>query len=183
MPGLTHATAGALLLAALSTAYDFAWAYFSLEHRPVYGLVHGTTLLAAAGMVLGWGPGRTGAGLAGGALAGLLSAAAFYGLVTLAGFMPALIGAWMLLWLLFAAFRAWLEPGGIMAREVVLRGGAAAVASGAAFWLVSGIWTRHDPGGPNYAWNLAAWTLAYFPGFASLLLGTPPPRARLRRPR
>ena len=182
MPGLTHAIAGALLLAALSTAYDFAWAYFSLEHRPVYGLVHGATLLAAAGLVLGWGPGRTVAGLAGGALAGLVSAAAFYGLVTVTGFMPALIAAWMLLWVFFAGLRALFEPGRVTGREVVVRGGVAALASGVAFWLVSGIWTRHDPGGPNYAWNLAAWTVAYLPGFAALLLDTAG-SALARRPR
>ena len=172
MSGLTHAVGGALLLAALSTAYDFVWAHFAVEHRPAYGLVHGTTLLAAAGLVLGWAPGRMIAGAAGGAVAGFMSAAAFYGLVTVTGFLPALIGAWMLLWLLFAALCAWLEPGRMMGREVVLRGGMAALASGVAFWLVSGIWTRHDTAGPNYAWNLAAWTFAYLPGFAALLFGT-----------
>jgi hypothetical protein len=182
MPGLTYAIAGALLLAALSTAYDFIWAYFAVEHRPLYGLVHGTTLLAAAGLVLGWGPDRRMSGAAGGALAGLLAAAAFYGLVVVTGFIAALVGAWMLLWLLFAALRAWLEPGAIMVREVVLRGGAAAVASGLVFWLISGIWTRHDAVGPNYAWNFAAWTLAYLPGFLALLMGARVSSAA-RRPR
>jgi len=42
--------------------------------------------------------------------------------------------------------------------------------SGLAFWAVSGIWTRHDPGGPNYAYNFACWTLAFLPGFLALLL-------------
>lgn len=170
MQGLTTAIVGAVLLGVLSTVYDFVWATWIPQHRAVYGLVHGMTLLSAVGLVLGWPVGRALAGLAGGAIAGLLAAAAFYALAPVLG-MSAMFPAWMLLWLMFAALAAWLarRP---LASGVVARGLMAAVLSGAAFWLISGIWLDHGPGGPNYARNLASWTFAYFPGFASLLIGT-----------
>jgi hypothetical protein len=50
----------------------------------------------------------------------------------------------------------------------------AAVLSGLAFYSISGIWTRHDAP-PNYAWNLVAWSFAFFPGF--LVLFWKPPRS------
>jgi hypothetical protein len=57
--------------------------------------------------------------------------------------------------------------------RATIRGLGAAVLSGLAFYLISGIWTRHDPGGPNYAWNLVAWSFAFFPGFAVLFSSRP----------
>jgi hypothetical protein len=53
----------------------------------------------------------------------------------------------------------------------------AAVGSGLAFWAISGIWTRHEAGGPRYAYNFACWTLAFLPGFLALLLRARPPRS------
>ena len=57
-----------------------------------------------------------------------------------------------------------------------LRGALAAIGSGLAFYAISGIWTRHRAGGPDYAYNFACWTIAFLPGFAALLLrrGTRP---------
>jgi hypothetical protein len=54
--------------------------------------------------------------------------------------------------------------------EAVARGLVAAVLSGLAFWSISGIWTHHGPGGPNYPYNFACWTFAFLPGFLALLL-------------
>jgi hypothetical protein len=172
MGGLARAVAGALLLAVLSTVYDFVWATWIPRHHPVYGLVHGMTLLSAVGLVLGWPPRRPLAGLAGGALAGLIAAAVFYALAPWLR-MGAMLPSWMLLWLLFAALDAGLARRPILTWPTAARGAIAAVLSGAAFWAISGIWLEHRPGGPDYAWNFVAWTLAYFPGFAALVVEPP----------
>jgi hypothetical protein len=163
---------GAVLLGALSTAYDAIWAAWIPRHRMIYGLVHGMTLLSAAGGVLGWHAGRIGWGLAGGAAAGLLAAASFYLAAYFRfGYLGALIAAWIVLWQLFAVLNAQLAEGiHHDARRAGARGLTAAVFSGTAFWLISGIWTEHEPGGPDYLWNFACWTFAYLPGFAALLL-------------
>ena len=173
MSGLKTAIAGAIALGVLSTAYDFIWARWIPEHRAVYGLVHGMTLLSAVGLVLGWPVGRRLPGLAGGAVAGLAAAAAFYAMAPALG-MQAMFPAWMLLWLLFAALNARLHGRPILTGTTVGRGLVAAVVSGAAFWLISGIWMSHGPGGPNYAWNFLCWMFAYFPGFAALTIVASP---------
>lgn len=167
--GLAAAVAGAFVLAALSTAYDFIWAAWIPRHHPVYGLVHGATLLSAVGLVLGWRPHRPIAGLVGGALAGLTAAASFYALAPWLR-MAAMFPAWVLLWLLFAALDAVLNRRPVLTAEMAVRGAIAAILSGAAFWAISGIWLEHRPAGPDYAWNFVAWMLAYLPGFAALLV-------------
>ena len=171
MVGLSTAIAGALLLGALSTAYDFIWAMWIPRHRAIYGLVHGMTLLSAVGFVLGWQTRRRLKGVLGGAVAGLAAAAAFYALAPWLR-MSAMFPAWMLLWLLFAALDARLGDRPVLSRDSLVRGALAAGLSGAAFWTISGIWLAHEPGGPDYAWNFVCWTFAYFPGFAALLVRT-----------
>jgi hypothetical protein len=160
---------GSLLLAVLSTTYDFVWATWISRHRAIYGLVHGTTLLSAIGLMLGWHAQRPVTGVVGGAIAGLIAAASFYAMAPMLG-MSAMFPSWMLLWVLFAALDAYLNRRPIVAWTTIVRGGAAAALSGVAFWLISGIWFRHPPEGPSYAWNFLCWTFAYFPGFAALLL-------------
>ena len=83
----------------------------------------------------------------------------------------------MLFWICFAFLQGWLERQPRVS-ESVARGIAAAVLSGIAFYAISGIWTRPSPGGPNYAWHFAAWTIAFLPGFAALFLK--PTRASTR---
>ncbi|HLC40004.1 MAG TPA: hypothetical protein VJO34_00065 [Methylomirabilota bacterium] len=51
--GLVPSILGALLLAGVSTLGDFIWTHFSVEHRPVYGLTHGTLLCSVLGSYLG----------------------------------------------------------------------------------------------------------------------------------
>ncbi len=104
------ALAGAVVLAVLSTFYDFVWAHFEVRHNAINGLVHGMTLLSVAGLVLGWPVRRLGAGLAGGAIPGLVAAASFYAFYPLLGYLWAIVAAWMLLWLLFGGLEAWLRP-------------------------------------------------------------------------
>lgn len=163
------ALVGAIALGGLSTLYDFLWAHLEVHHQVVNGLVHGMTLLSMAGLVLSWPVRRLAAGLGGGAVVGLVAAASFYAFYPLLGYLYAIVAAWMFLWLLFAALEAWLRRAAVLDAGVLLRGVTAAVLSGAAFYLVSGMWTDHSAP-PNYLRNLASWTFAYFPGFAALLL-------------
>ena len=159
------------MLGVLSTFYDFLWAHFEVRHKAINGLVHGMTLLSVAGLVLAWPQRRLAMGLAGGATAGLLAAASFYAFYPVLGYLWAIVAAWMLLWLLFGALEAWLRRAPIASTPVLLRGLTAAVLSGAAFYLVSGMWTDHSAP-PNYLRNFASWTFAFFPGFAALLMAT-----------
>jgi hypothetical protein len=179
MPGLKASVGGALLLAALSTLGDLIWARFALRHRAVFGLAHGTLLLLALGLYLGRHRGRPAAGALAGAGVGLLAAASFYALAPLFRY-SAMFASWALLWVGFAVLDARLR-GGAPAREVGLRGLAAAAGSGLAFYAISGIWTRPAPGGPSYAYHFLAWTIAFLPGFAALLLASPS-APRPRRP-
>jgi hypothetical protein len=167
MPGPLAALAGALLLGALSTLFDYAWARLALPHRAVFGLAHGTLLLLSLGLFLGALRGRPGRGAAAGALCGLLAAASFYALAPLVGY-AAMFASWMALWVGFALVDARLAAGST--REALVRGLLAAAGSGLAFWAISDIWLKPAPSGPRYAWNFASWTLAFLPGFAALLL-------------
>jgi hypothetical protein len=159
----------AIVLGAASTAGDILWAGLSLRHRVVYGLVHGAVICFAVGGFVGAHAGRTVAGLAAGPIIGLLAAGTFYVLAQWLGYY-AMFPAWMSFWLLFALLQQQL--GREANRGTALaRGLSAAILSGLAFYAISGIWTRPPREGPNYWFNLAAWTFAFFPGFAALFVG------------
>lgn len=172
--GLLSAACGALLLAAASTAADAIWAAWSLPHRTLYGLVHGTALFSIFGLYLA-GLGRTKrglvVGLVGGPAAGLAAAAFFYLLAPWMR-MAAMFPAWALLWVLLAVVSRLviqnLEPW----TRTVARGLAAALTSGLAFYAISDIWRRPPPGGPDYAFHFLCWTVAFLPGFVALLAGS-----------
>jgi hypothetical protein len=176
--GLTGAALAALVLGAASTAGDMLWAGLSLRHRMVYGLLHGALICLAIGAFVGWPARRVASGVAAGPLIGLLAAGVFYLLAPRLGYY-AMFPAWMFFWICFALLQRWLrrEPAWAPA---LARGVAAAVVSGAAFYAISGIWTRPAPGGPNYLYHFAAWSFAFFPGFAALFV-TPRPRPRHER--
>ena len=166
MAGIGVSVGGALLLAAVSTFGDFIWAHFSLEHRPIYGLIHGTLLCSVIGSYLGFLRKRFLRGTLGGAAIGFGAAAGFYGLARFAG-MAAMFPLWMALWIGFAL----LDAGEAAIKNSLVRGALAAVASGLAFYAISGIWLDGEPGDPNYAINFLSWTVAFFPGFLALLAG------------
>ena len=186
MTGLSATIAGSLAIAALSTAGDFIWATWLPEHRAVYGLIHGTLLFLAIGLFLGSITGRAAAGALGGALVGALAAGSFYLIAPLLG-DPAMFVSWVGVWLGLAALYGRLQASRIDAGDrhdmhidfsaVAGRGVIASIASGLAFYLISGIWRPFGPEGLDYAVHFASWTLAYFPGFAALLLARPHPRS------
>jgi hypothetical protein len=122
------------------------------------------------GLVIGWRAGRMAAGVIAGPLIGVLAALSFYALSPVLGYIGAMLPAWMLFWILFAVLQKWLAKEGTP-HHTALRGIAAAILSGIAFYLISGIWMKHGP--PDYALNLAAWTFAFLPGFLVLFMPAP----------
>lgn len=161
--------AGAVLIAAASTFGDFVWANWNLRHRPVYGLTHGAALLLCIGLYLGALAGKPGAGAIAGTLIGLAAAGSFYLLAPLAGYAVMFFswfGMWIALGILMSRLNGERKAGPAFARGIV-----AALSSGVAFFLVSGIWRPFDPRGWDYLTHFGAWTIAYLPGFAALLPG------------
>ena len=163
------AVLASLTLAAVSTFGDFVWAFFGLRHRMWYGLVHGAAICLCIGGFVGARAGRTATGLALGPVVGVLAAGAFYVLAPWLRY-GAMFPAWMLFWICFGLMLAWLS------RErsygpALLRSVGAAVLSGVAFYLVSGMWTDPPRGGLSYARIFFNWTVAFLPGFLVLFTG------------
>jgi hypothetical protein len=164
---------GILVVAAVATAGDYLWYERGVEHRAVFGVLHGAALLTAVGGVLGASAGRLLAGLPLGAAAGVAGALAYYGLAPLAGGRVAMVAAWAALWVMLAALdgRVLRNPPR-RGSEILGRGAIAAVAGGLAFYAVVGtLWGRPPAGGRNYAMQYAAWLLAWAPGILALVWG------------
>jgi hypothetical protein len=159
----------AIFLGAVSTAGDLVWRLWIPRHRAVFGLVHGAVICLCLGMAVGARSGRLAAGALAGPVIGLAAAGGFYLLAPMAG-MAAMFPMWMVFWILFGLLDGRLRGERRLA-PVLVRGLLAAILSGAAFYAISGIWTRPPRGGPNYTYNLAAWTFAFFPGFLALFAG------------
>jgi hypothetical protein len=168
MGGFASTLVSSLAIAALSTVGDFIWATSIPEHRAAYGFAHGAIVFLAIGGVLGGLAGRPFAGaLAGGAI-GLGAAGLFYLTAPLVGFSVMFL-IWVGVWMALAILYARLSGHTAADRLVLARGSMAAAASGLAFYLISGIWRPFNPEGWDYAVHFAAWTAAYFPGFAALI--------------
>lgn len=171
--GTRTALSGALLLAAASTLGDLVWALWIPEHRPVWGLAHGTVLFLVLGAWLGAGSRRVASGAAAGAAIGFGAAAGFYALAPWLGY-AAMFAVWFLLWIAVAVLASRLAARPRAPRETLLRGLSAAFGSGLGFWAISGIWTSPSPGGPDYLRHFAAWCVAFLPGFLALHLHRAP---------
>lgn len=181
MNGSVRALVGSLLLAAVATFGDFVWARFHIEHKPLFGLLHGGALCLAIGLYLGSLRRQAARGAVLGLLIGFAAAASFYLLSLFMGY-AAMFVCWMGLWAGFGLLdgRGLGEPRSSVSAAIA-RGAMAAVGSGVAFYAISGIWTEHPPGGPNYLRNIVSWTLAFLPGFLALLVRRDP--RRLNGPR
>ncbi len=166
---ILHALAAALLLAGVMTLGDFVWAVFHVRHRALYGVAHGAVMCLVIGAVVGARVGRIVMGTVAGPFIGITAAAMFYLLAPMMR-MSAMLPAWMLFWTLFAILQRQLSAEDVRdsARSVAVRGLTAAVLSGLAFYAISGIWTRHEPAGPNYVVHFASWGIAFLPGFVAL---------------
>ena len=170
--GILRALVAAIILAAISTLGDFLWAHHAIKHRMFAGILHGALLCLCLGVVLGYG-GKTLQsillGALGGLAVGILSAGGYYFLRPFIRF-AAMIVAWMELWILAALLHRWVGAISENLKRTFLRGILAAATSGLAFYAISGIWTKHSPGGPNYLYNLLCWTIAFLPGFLALFI-------------
>ena len=170
---------GAVLMALVTTAGDYAWFEFGIKHSPVAGIIHGVILMGSLGAFLGGLSRRIGLGAIGGIIAGAFGAVMFYALWRLLGW-GAMFAAWSAVWLLLAAFDGLVlrRPGAVNLRASmaqarsswIVRGLIAAVAGGVAFYAVSGVWTAHEED-PNYVWHFVAWVIAWWPGLAALTFG------------
>jgi hypothetical protein len=165
---MLHALLAALVLGAAMTFGDWLWAALHIRHTVTAGILHGALMCLLLGAAIGLRERRIVTGAIAGPSIGVIAASVFY-LLASSLRMAAMFPAWMLFWICFAMLQAWMRPGRQLAAAVV-PGIAAAILSGIAFYTISGIWTRHDPAGPHYGWNLFAWTFAFFPGFLALFL-------------
>jgi hypothetical protein len=160
---IRDALVASLLLAIVMTFGDLIWAAFDLPHKRAYGVAHGALMCLCLGAVIGWRARRVATAAVAGLVIGVVAAGVFYVLAGPLRFV-ALLPAWMTFWILFAFLQEWLTRGESV-NMAAARGLAAAVLSGAAFLAISGIWTR---GSPGYHVNLAAWFVAFLPGFIAL---------------
>lgn len=171
MSGPVAVLVGTLALAALSTAGDFIWATRIPRHQWEYGVAHGTLLFLAVGLFLGALAGRAVVGAIAGAAIGAAAAGGFYLLAPMLG-MASMFLIWMGLWIALAVLHWQLAPWRLGPSEAAVRGLAAALLSGAAFYAVSGIWMPFRPRGWDYALHFAAWAAAFLPGLVALVGGT-----------
>ena len=138
----------------------------------VFGLAHGAILFLCIGACLGAAAKRPAAGAIGGLVAGLGAAGSYYVLAPFIRY-SAMFVAWMLVWFALAILSGRMLRQSSLAWPGILgRGLAAAVGSGIAFYLISGIWRPFNPHGWDYAVHFLAWCVAYFPGFLALLWRT-----------
>ena len=169
------ALGGAVVLAAVSTLGDFIWANWIPAHRPVYGLTHGALLFLCLGLYLGSLTKRPSTSAVIGTLIGLCAAGSFYLLRPVAGYAIMFV-SWVGAWIAVGLLNEYLQRGRMATGSALVRGVLAALSSGVVFYLVSGIWRPFDPQGWDYLTHFAAWTVAYLPGFASLLIFREPVR-------
>jgi hypothetical protein len=167
---VVYAVIASVALGAVMTAGDFLWAMLHIRHRAAYGVVHGAVMCLCVGLAIGVREGRPQAAALAGPIIGAVAAATFYLLARWIG-LSAMFPAWMLLWVLFAVLQQRLsrkETIGIALK----RGVAAALLSGLAFYLISGIWTQ-ERSGPTLVRHLASWSFAFLPGFLALFWRRP----------
>lgn len=158
-----------VVLALVATLGDFVWARWLPQHTTIAGVSHGALLFLAAGAMLGRPHGRAPAGAASGLAAGLAGALAFYALAPVMG-MAAMFVAWFALWIVLgaAAFGILRRDGRLL--EGLVRGLAAGLLSGLAFYAVSDMWRNWNPATINYADHLWRWAIAFLPAFICLQL-------------
>jgi len=161
-----HALVSSVIVGAVATLGDWIWATFLTRHLMAAGLVHGALLCLAMGAMLGRPVAKTASGAAAGIAVGVAAATLFYVLAPVMR-QAAMFAAWFALWVLLAVVYHRLA-GGPLLRLAITRGVIAGVASGLAFYLVSGMWTRWNPQSIHYLDHFARWTFAFAPGFAAL---------------
>jgi hypothetical protein len=165
---VTPALIGSLLLAALSTAADYVWFLDIPQHQVLSGSIHGAVLFAALGAYLGFRKGKTGIGLAGGLLSGVLAALSFYALAPLGGYNMMLV-SWLLLWIMLAALQTYLD-GRLDVGKALARGIITAIVAAIGFGIVLfQLYRSWPPESFSVVRHFLAWAVAYLPGLYVLL--------------
>lgn len=182
MKGLRDAVVAAILLGGVMALGDWVWSALNLPHKMAYGLTHGAVMCLCLGLAIGVRAGRVAPAAMAGPLIGVVAAGSFYALAPWLRY-SAMFPSWMLFWILFAFLQQWLTKSESF-MIAAARGGIAAVLSGLAFYLISGIWLDRSAGGQNPFVHLAAWSFAFLPGFAVLFADLRRGRTRIegRRP-
>jgi hypothetical protein len=167
---------GILGVAAMATACDYVWYEYGVQHRMSAGVIHGIVLLTSVGVVLGVARGRILRGVPLGALSGLGGALTYYLLIAVMDGRPygtAIPASWVAMWLILAALDGrWLRIPPRAWSGIALRGLAAAVLGGLAFYLVlQTLWGRPPATGRNYLGQFLAWAFAWAPGLIALTIG------------
>ena len=136
--------------------------------------MHGAALLGAVGLVLGWLSGRIVAGLITGVAAGVGGALAYYAIAAAMGGrgvnLVAMIAAWCASWVVLAVCdgRILRRPAPRSWSETLVRGVAAAVLGGVAFYLTyPTFWGRGSQNQSDFA-KFGAWLIAWAPGIISI---------------
>ena len=174
-PGATTSITASLKMAGVSTFGDFLWAeVLPRPHPAFYGVIHGAILFLCVGLILGTLARRPLAGAIGAAAIGALASVGFYAFLPFTGY-SVMFPLWIAVWVALGALHERLQLRRVALRLALTRGGLAAIAAGTAFYLVSGIWFPFDPQGWDFMLHYGAWTIAYFPGFAALLIRRPDP--------
>ena len=163
---MVFAIAASVVLGAVMTVGDWAWAALQLPHRVWYGITHGAVMCLCVGLAVGIRAGQSVPGALAGPVIGVIAALAFYALAPMIRW-SAMFPAWMLLWILFAVLQQRLSKKESLP-AALLRGVAAALVSGAAFYAISGIWINDSHSNPNLLRHFGAWSFAFLPGFLAL---------------
>ena len=175
---MKHALVGALVTAAVSTAGDYLWANVLPHHLPVYWFAHALVLFLTVGACLGWPTRKPLIGAIGAALVGCIATLGFYFLQPIMGY-SAMFVLFVALWVALGVLTGRVLQRHDSIGAVLARSALAAVGSGLGFYTISGIWFPFNPHGWDYARHFVYWTIAYFPGFAALLIQNN--RSSLRR--
>lgn len=163
---MVFAIVASVLLGLVMTVGDWVWAALQLPHRIAYGITHGAVTCLCVGLAVGIRAGRPLPGALAGPVIGVIAAMTFYALWPMIRW-SAMFAAWMLLWILFALLQQRLSKKESM-QTALLRGVAAALVSGAAFYAISGIWINDSHSNPNLLRHFGAWSFAFLPGFVAL---------------
>ena len=165
---------GLLFVAGVATVGDHVWFALGARNEAAAGSMHGAALLGAVGLVLGWLSGRLIAGLITGMAAGVGGALAYYAIAAGIGgrgqSLPAMIAAWCAVWLVLA-----ICDGRILRRsaprswaEVLVRGIAAAVLGGVAFYFMFPFFWGRGSQNQSDVTKFGAWLIAWAPGILSI---------------
>jgi hypothetical protein len=168
-PSFRAAAVGALATAAVSTAGDYLWANVLPHGQPIYWFAHAIVLFVTVGVCLGLPSRKPMTGAFGAVAVGCAATVGFYFLQPVMGYsamFPLFVGLWIALGVLTVrVVQGRKRPGEILARSAL-----AAIGSGVGFYAISGIWMPFNPHGLDYVRHFIFWTVAYFPGFAALLV-------------